>query len=683
VSGESAPSPVGGSTGVNRRASGSGNGNDSGSEDGIGTPAPGTGASRLSIVDRVAYALFSRHADADRHAADRDRYRGTDLRTGFDVYLSRVYGLSWVAFALLLLPTFAVVAGAPAPVVGAAAAFVEAGVPVATEVGLPALPRAYVAGVVALIAGTAGKRTVVSLGGRYLKWVASARRADIERTLPGAVRYLHALSSGSDGRRAMLRKVADNDAYGETAVSIRKALNTAALAGGVGAGLRRVARDTPSRDAMAPFLLKFREHSDQGSDALANYLRMESRMLGHRQDRARQRAEGFLELLAETFIVLLVMPALLVIVLTVMSVLAPGLGAPVRTPFGTLSIRAALVYGNALFVLVVGLGAAALVDTLRPAGLSTTHDRPAGALATLRSTFHTPASAAVVLLAPAAGVAGGLWWLGYHPVNALLLAYVAYALPVGVVAVRRARRDDAKDREIKDFVHAVSGHVSLGRPFPEAVERVARDVDLGALNEDVADLAFNLSLTSGTGGAGERAGDPGEGAGRDGADLRTAALDRFVDRVGTPLAEQTMGLVTGALDAGSDAEAVFETMQAEVGRLYHERRALRSNLLAYVAVGWTTALLVVGITVAVNAYVLDGFAQLASVSGTAASTYAFAPDAVDPARDRFRFYVVTQATMLASGWFAGTASRGRYEALLHSGALTLVCYVVFAGAGMI
>ena len=39
--------------------------------------------------------------------------------------------------------------------------------------------------------------------------------------------------------------------------------------------------------------------------------------------------------------------------------------------------------------------------------------------------------------------------------------------------------------------------------------------------------------------------------------------------------------------------------------------------------------------------------------------------------------------MLASGWFAGTASRGRYEALLHSGALVVVCHAVFAATGMI
>jgi len=103
-------------------------------------------------------------------------------------------------------------------------------------------------------------------------------------------------------------------------------------------------------------------------------------------------------------------------------------------------------------------------------------------------------------------------------------------------------------------------------------------------------------------------------------------------------------------------------------------------MLVYVAVGWTTALLIVGITVAANQYVLDGFAQLSTVGDAAV---ALDPGAVDPARDRYRFYLVTQATMLACGWFAGAANRGRYDALLHSAALVAVAYLVFAGVGMV
>jgi hypothetical protein len=246
----------------------------------------------------------------------------------------------------------------------------------------------------------------------------------------------------------------------------------------------------------------------------------------------------------------------------------------------------------------------------------------------------------------------------------VLLTYATYAVAVGLVSLRRARLDDAKDRQLKDFVHAVSGHVALGRPFPDAVEHVAGDVDLGALGDDVADLAFNIRVS-----------------GR-GDDVQRAALAQFVDRVGTPLAEQTMGLVTGALDVGSDPETVFDSLQAEVGRLYHEKRALRANLAVYVAVGWTTALLVVGVTVAVNNYVLSSFEQLATMSDSMAG-FVLDPGAVDPARDRYRFYLVTQATMLACGWFAGTANRGRYDALLHSGALVLVAHVVFLATGAV
>ncbi|WP_121821964.1 type II secretion system F family protein [Halostella salina] len=621
------------------------------------------GAARpTAAVDRLLYALFSRHADGARHAGDRKQYRGTDMRVSFGVYVARVYGLSWFVFLVLAALGFAGLLAVPVGTMSTAVAFVHDGVPVLNRVAVGPVPRVALAAAGGVFVGGVGKRATVALGGRYLGWLARSRRSNIGRTLPGAVRYLHALSTGSDSPRAMLRKVADNrSAYGDTAVACRKALNKAALTGSLSEGLRIVARDTPSRDTLAPFLLKFREHADQGAEELTSYLRLESRMLSHRQQRAREQAEGFLELLAELFIVLLVLPSLLVIVLTVMSVLSPELSDPVQTPVGETTVRGLLVYVSAGFVLATGAIAAWLVGALRPPGQSLPgYRRPEGVLATLRSASTNPASATVVLGPVALAVAGLLRTVSYDPVNVALLGYAAFAVPVGLVAVRRARIDDAKDREIKDFVHAVSSHVSLGRPFSEAVAVVARDVDLGALDEDVADLAFNANLTTYEG------------------DLRTAALDRFVDRVGTPLAEQTMGLVTGALEAGSDAEDVFDTLQTEVGRLYHEKKALRNAMLVYVAVGWTTALLIVGIVVAVDGYVIDGFAQLSSVSGVST----FDPDAIQPARERRRFYVVTQATMLASGWFAGMASRGRYDALLHSGLLVLVAYFVFAGVGM-
>jgi archaellum biogenesis protein FlaJ (TadC family) len=621
----------------------------------------------LGPVDRGLYALFSRHADRSAHERDRQRYRGAGLSTSFDVYLARVYGVAWAVAGVSTTGVFVGTVLLPSWLVAAVLDFLGAGLPVVNRLPALPVPPVYVAAVLAVATGATVRWGCIRAGGLYLQQLAAARRNAVEQTLPGAVRYLRVLASGTDDPRAMLRRVADQEAYGATADSFRTALNKASLTGSLEEGLSMVARDTPSRDLLAPFLLKFREHAAQGGDALEGYLRMEGRLLSRQQDRVHERASGYLELVAELFVVLLVFPALGVLIVTIASVLAPGLSASVPTPFGTVTIRAVLVYASAAFVLVVGAGSAAVVASLRPTGHSIpTYSRPDTPGRLLGTAAINPASAAVVLAVPAVVVGVVLWQLGYGPVNLVLLGYATYSIPVGVVAVRRARRDDAKDREIRDFVHAVSGHVSLGRPFPEAVDRVAREVDLGALQSDVEDLAFNLGLTTGVDAD---------------ADVRAAALDRFVRQVGTPLASQTVGLVVGALEAGSDTEEVFETLETEIGRLYHERKALRSRLLVYVAVGWTTALLIVGIVVAVNASVLDGFAQVSSVAETGAGL-ALDPDAVDPVRDRERFYVVTQATVLACGWFAGTASRGRYEALLHSGLLVVVTYVVFTGLGV-
>jgi archaellum biogenesis protein FlaJ (TadC family) len=634
---------------------------------------PGVSDGTAVLLDRALYAMFSRHADSSGHERDRHNYRAANIGVSFDIYVARVYGFAWTGAVLAFFVGAAFATLLPRSLVDSVVGFLHDGLPVVERVPLPVVPQAVSSVVAGLLAAALAKWATVRLGSLYLQWQARARRADIEATLPGAVRYLRVLASGSSDQRAMLRRVADQGAYGETAVAFRRALNEATLTGSLDAGLELVARDTPSKNLLAPFLLKYREHANQGTDALAEYLDMEGHLLSHRQSRTHDRVSGYLELLAELFVVLLVFPALTVLILTVMSVLAPELSRTVSTPLGPVTVREVFVYSCILFVLGVGAGTASTVASLRPTQHAIpSYSPPEDVLGIFRSTTTNPASAAVVCAPLALCFGGLLWLLGYAPANVLLLSYVAGGLPVGAVAVRRARIDDAKDREIRDFVHAVSGHVALGRPFSQAVDAVAREVDHGALQSDVESLAFTLSLTT--------------DAGAEDSDVRAAALDDFVADVGTPMAEQTIGLVVGALDAGSDAERVFETLQTEIGRLYHERKELRSSLMVYVAVGWTTGLLVLGIMVAVNLYVLDGFAELAAVSATsngAAGGLALNTDAVDLARDQWRFYLVTQATMLACGWFAGTASRGKYEAVLHSSGLVGLAYLVFAGAGLI
>jgi archaellum biogenesis protein FlaJ (TadC family) len=615
-------------------------------------------------LDRGVYALFSRHADRPRHERDRDRYRGAALSVGFETYLARIYGLSWLLGGTV---------GLAVPVLGSVLSpafpdafrwFLSAAMP--GNGTLPPLSDASLLLAGGLVVGASAKRSTIVLGTTYLRWRARARRAAIERSLPGAVRYLRVLADGSENREGMIRTVADRDAYGGTAEAFDRVLETAALTGSLDTGLRRVARDTPSRALLAPFLLKFREHANQGTESLQGYLRMESRMLSHRQSRARQRAGDYLEIVAKLFVVFLVVPASVVVAVTVLGVLAPGLSKPIPVPaplsvpgLGTPTIRTLLVYGGSAFVLVVGASTAAAVARFRPSGHVRRYERPTG-YATVLTALSNPASAAFVFAFPAVVVTWGLWAAGEPPANAVLLGYAAYGLPVGTVAVSRARLDDAKDREIRDFVHAIAGHVDLGQPFEVAVETVADEVNFGPLQEDVDDLAFRLGLTTGSAEV----------------DTRREALGRFVARVGTPLAEQTVGLVTGALAAGSDTETTFETLQTEVGSLYHQRKRLQSAMFVYVAVGWATAVFVILSVVAVERFVLVWLAGGPTVPGIGSGT-------VDPGREGRLLYLVTQTTVLACGWFAGVAARGRYTALLHSSSLVVICYLCFVGAGAV
>ena len=622
----------------------------------------------------MLHGLFARHADDRRHDVDRRRYRAADPSTGFETYLARTYALSWVACLAASLPAF-LLATAVAPETSAT---LGDGLDARVSFAISPPPITLAVGPSA-VAGLLAKRATVRAGGLYLRWLVSARRTRIERTLPGAVRYLDALSSGSDDARTLVAKVAENDAYGGAAVSFRKALNAARLTGSLDAGLRRVARDTPSRDLLAPFLLKFRQHVSAGDEALAEFLRTESRLLAHRQEHARTRARRYLKPIAELFVLVLVLPALLVVAVSVTSVFAPDLSRLVDTPVGAVSPRAVAVYASVGFLLAVGLVGIAATGALRPVDTRTSYRRPEGLGGVLASAPSNPASASLVAAVPAAAVATSLAYVGYPLVNVSLLAYVAFALPVGLVAARRDRIDDAKDRRVADFVYAVSAQASVGRPFPDAVATAARETDLGVLADDVADLAFNLSLTT----AGEGAADtvvPDPNAPTGGSDVRVTALDRFVDRVGTPLAARTVGLVAGALDAGSTVDEVFETLQVEVDRLTHEKRALREAMRRYVVVGWAAALSVGGVVAAINAGVMEADRLLALAATLDAPVE---PGSVHPELERFRLYVVAQATMLASGWFAGAAARGRYGALLHSGVLVAACYAGFVAIGQI
>jgi len=204
---------------------------------------------RLGLVDRWLYALFAHHAEGSRHHKSREWYRAANPETAFALYLARLYGLAWTALLVGLTGTLLLSALIPESTLRTLTAGLRSALPLLNRIQLPAIPPALATVVWSVGVGLLCRWATLGLGDRYLAAIAAGRRADIAATLPGAVRYLRVLASGTHDQRELLRAVAQQGAYGETAAAFRRVLNRATLTGSLDEGLERVASETPSRRA--------------------------------------------------------------------------------------------------------------------------------------------------------------------------------------------------------------------------------------------------------------------------------------------------------------------------------------------------------------------------------------------------------------------------------------------------
>ncbi len=115
-----------------------------------------------------------------------------------------------------------------------------------------------------------------------------------------------------------------------------------------------VSSGSPARRLRGPAAPSAIRDPNAGVEALEGYLEMEGRLLSHEQSRQHERATGYLELLAELFVVLLVLPALVVLIVTVIGVLAPGLADPVAIAAGRDDRPSPRDFGSAALVTAPG-----------------------------------------------------------------------------------------------------------------------------------------------------------------------------------------------------------------------------------------------------------------------------------------------------------------------------------------
>ena len=592
-----------------------------------------TAAVRLcSAIDRLTPAAIDAVARSHWHRSVRRVYRSVPRRIPAVVYISRVYACALIsAGGTAMIAILLVIIGQ--------------------------LPASMLTGAITL-GGTATVAGAVLMMGLVLPGLrADMHRRAVTRSLPGAVAHLRVLATGGEGPRGLFERAASSGVHGATGAEFRRVLTVATLSGRLDDGITTVARMTAAEDTLAPFLVNLRAHLAQGPDALHGFLALEARLLRHQQAAQRQETMGMLALIAELVMVLLVLPALVVVVLTMLGPIVPATAHPVQTPIGPRPVGVLVMWAAGGFVLLVGIAAGMMVATLRPQEHVTQFRRPRAPMAILSAAGSNPAAMCIIAGGPGLLVMLATIWADGRVGVGLLMGFTAWAVPAGVVGWRRARVDDAKDAHLRDFIHAIAGYIDLGVPFAAAVDRIARETDLGPLHREVTRLAVDLRL---------RGGHPDQQG-----PTQEVALRRFSGRVGTPLSTRTVGVIASALAAGADSQRIFERLQADVGELYREKQALRAEMQVYAAVGWTTALLVLGIAVTATTQL---FGELATLSSMGGQTLAGAG---------YRVLMTTGATAVAAGWFAGIASRDRYAGLLHAGVLTAITISVGGLTGML
>ena len=608
--------------------------------------------SLLAIFDAIAFRLFGRHCRSDSHETARNRYRALPSDIPFETYLIRLYALTWV----IALP---VAIGAALGIASLLKRYGTSGPGTLGVLGRT-WPRIFLALLGGILVGIVVKYLLRRVATAGLGYLTARRRNRVEQTLPGVVRYLHVAATGSTDPQKLFERIALRpEIHGATAERFAAICKHQSLTGSMETAIRCGARDTPARDTLAPFLLSFLERYREGDTALEEFLAEESRLQAVEDERRHQRDSATLRTVVGLFVLLLAGPLIAGVVLAGATIALPGFELGPSLP--ALPTIDGIVTGIAgLAILLLGGGASLLAVLLRPRGHRWAAPMPSQSpRKVLASSLSDPKSAAVVF--GPLGLCALAWGLlsGIDLETTLVAGYAILAIPVGLVDLRRARRRSRLDRSLPAFVHDLSEQLDSGRPLREAVTDVAQRETYGPLDEPVRKLAADLQLIHGPEGG------------------RKRALERFVGRIGTPFAGRTVGLAIGAIEAGADAKSAITHLQTETGRLDHADRARRTRFSVLLLVGWTVAMLIFAIVIAVNLMVLDVAAPSGPVAGVTVET------AGGPTRERPLFYVLTQATMLASGWFAGLTGRGVYEALLHSGILLGLTWAGFAAVGLL
>ena len=556
---------------------------------------------------------------------------------------------------------------------------------------------AVAAGVTGACTGVIGG--VGSAGGWLLRpHVRAAHRGrDIDRLLPDAVAYAHALSTGGLDQLAVLEALAGaEDAYGAVSVEFQRVISEMRYAGtDYRSALRRRAEATPS-ETLSTFIEDLVAVVDAGG-RIEPFLRDRTERYRRRDERDRERRLEALELFGELYVTLSVFPLLLIVVLVVVAtmgepttglvfltvyVLIPlsGIGfivlvaavtpdepvdglldAPQTTRDGSdrtadaESLRGSAVEGNALFERIAARTRRHRIVSVLEAPHDLLRTRPRySLLITIPVAVGLLAAAAISGHAPVAPAG----WLDRPVRSTAVWVYTPAAVvlgPLGVFTEWNRRTTRGVTDRLAETLRTLAAANETGQTLLESLQTVA--------SGSADPLASELGTVHAKVVHGMR--------------LRTALVE-FNNAYAEPRLARAVTLIADARAASSRIAAVLTTA-AETVEIHDDlERERRSRTRMQVTVIGVTYLTMLGVMAVLQTQLVGALGGLSSGSGAASAGLVGGADGgvgIAPATLSLAFFHAATVQAVVSGVVSGYLRSGTFRAgipfVLAYGAITL------------
>ncbi len=245
----------------------------------------------------------------------------------------------------------------------------------------------------------------------------------------------------------------------------------------------------------------------------------------------------------------------------------------------------------------------------------------------------------------------------FGAVDVLGVGLVVALAPVGFHAAGRVRRVRRLEDRFPDFLRDVAANKRAGIPLSLSVQRAAQ-ADYGALTPEVKRMADQLSWTI-----------PFE-----------EVLERFADRVDTPLVHRACTLILEAEYTGGHVTDVLEAVARDVRALQTLKAERRSEMAMYTIVVYLTFFVFLGVAAMLYGQFLPELLVAQEVDQGLAGAAGGLVGGASVSLEDYRqfFYVATMVQAVGSGVLAGVLSHDAYgPGLRHAAVMVGVAAVVF------